>query len=133
MVDKILNKILLAEDEEDIRAIAKIALEKLGHFTVLYCSSGQEVLEKVDDFNPDLIVLDVMMPEMDGIMTYNALQEKPLLADKPIIFMTAKIQPNEINKYLDMGAIAVIKKPFDPMKLSENIRDIWDKYWDLKS
>lgn len=127
MTKKLLKKILLAEDEPDIRAIAKIGLEVIGNFTVLFCESGQETLLKVEEFNPDLIVLDVMMPGLDGIQTYKALREKPTFANTPIIFMTAKIQPDEIKQYLTMGAIGVINKPFDPTKLAETMLNMWDK------
>lgn len=121
-------KILYAEDEEDIRTIAKIALEDIGGFTVKYCKNGKEALEAIDEFQPDLLLLDVMMPEMDGPTTLEKLRDKPQFKNIPAIFMTAKIQPNEIIHYQGMGVVDVITKPFDPMKLADSIRITWDKY-----
>lgn len=120
-------KILYAEDEEDIRVIAKIALEDLGGFTVEYCQNGKEVLAVIEKFQPDLLLLDVMMPEMDGPTTLKKIREDQKFIHIPAIFMTAKIQPNEISQYQDMGVIDIIAKPFDPMKLAENIQAVWDK------
>ena len=122
-----LKKIMLVEDEEDIRVIAKFSLEKLGNFTVRYCSSGKEALTAVEDFAPDLILLDMMMPEMDGVMTLQALRNtssKPI----PIIFMTAKVQPKEIEHYKSLGALDVIPKPFNPKELPNTLNQIWSAY-----
>ncbi|MDP6526672.1 MAG: response regulator [Kiritimatiellia bacterium] len=123
-----LNKILHVEDEPDIQEVAKLALESVGGFTVEACSSGQEALDKVADFAPDIILLDVMMPDMDGPATLQELRKIQELADTPIIFMTAKAQTHEIEKFKELGAIDVITKPFDPMTLADQIRDIWEKH-----
>src|SRR5687768_15997010 len=101
MNEPALTTIMLAEDEADIRAIAKIALEKIGQFTVTYCSSGIELLSQVNSVKPDLILLDVMMPEMDGVTTFTQLRKMPSCETIPVIFMTAKIQPHEIKSYLE--------------------------------
>lgn len=122
-----LQRILYVEDEPDIQAIARLALEALGGFTVEVCSLGHEALEKGPGFSPDLILLDVMMPDMDGPGTLRALRELPALAAVPVIFMTAKVQPAEIAYYKSLGALDVLAKPFDPMQLSEQIRAIWQK------
>jgi two-component system OmpR family response regulator len=127
MPNSTLQKILYAEDEADIRSIAEIALEDIGGFTVKYCSSGQEVLEHAETFKPDLLLLDVMMPGMDGPTTLKKLREIPALAGVPAIFMTAKIQSKEIAEYKAMGVVNVISKPFDPMTLAQIIRDYWEK------
>ena len=123
-----LNKILHVEDEPDIQEVAKLALESVGGFTVETCSSGQEALDKATDFAPDIIFLDVMMPDMDGPATLQELRKIQELADTPIIFMTAKAQTHEIEKFKELGAIDVITKPFDPMTLADQIRDIWEKH-----
>ncbi|EKD54153.1 MAG: two-component response regulator [uncultured bacterium] len=123
-----LIKILCAEDEEDIRAIAQIALEDIGGFKVRFCKNGKEVLSEIEKFKPDLLLLDVMMPEMDGPSTLKALRKKVDFEKIPAIFMTAKIQPSEIAEYRAMGVLDVITKPFDPMKLSESIAFVWDRY-----
>jgi two-component system OmpR family response regulator len=126
MVTKTLKRILYAEDEDDIRVIAQIALEELGGFEVKYCNTGIEVLAVAEEFAPDLFLLDVMMPEMDGITTLEELHKIPALKSVPAIFMTAKIQSNEIAEYKTMGILGVINKPFDPMILAQIIKDMWD-------
>lgn len=129
-MDRQLNNILYAEDESDIRAIAQIALEDIGLFNVHYCVNGREALEAVKDFTPDLILLDVMMPEMDGPTTLSELRKIEDCSGIPAMFMTAKIQANEVEEYKAMGAIDVIAKPFDPMTLAETIKKAWSKYYE---
>lgn len=133
MQSRKLNKILFVEDEEDIRTIAQIALEDIGKFQVSYCASGPEALQKVDQFKPDLIVLDMMMPGMDGIETMRELRKKDIAKETPIIFLTAKVQPNEVAHYLKLGAIHVIAKPFEPMTLSATLNAVWGEYIDTKT
>ncbi|MBI3186413.1 MAG: response regulator [Gammaproteobacteria bacterium] len=120
-----LNKILYVEDEADIRTVAQLALEAVGGFTLEVCSKGEEAVAKAPAFNPDLILLDVMMPGMDGPGTLAALRNLPSLHHTPVIFMTAKVQPKEIQVYKALGALDVIAKPFDPMTLAEQVRTIW--------
>ncbi len=120
-----LNTILYVEDEPDIRTVAQLALETVGGFTLRVCGSGEEAVEIGPAFKPDLILLDVMMPGMDGPTTLAALRKHPSLQDTPVIFMTAKVQPSEIQQYRDLGALDVIAKPFDPMMLAEQVRSIW--------
>ena len=122
-----INRILYVEDEPDIQAVAKLALEQVGRFTLEVCSSGQEALDKASGFSPQLMLLDVMMPEMDGPTTLEKLREIDGMKDVPAVFMTARVQPHEVQEYIDMGAVDVIAKPFDPMTLSNQIREIWDK------
>ena len=122
-----LQRILYVEDEPDIQAVARLALEHLGGFTVEVCSSGQEALQKILAFEPDLILLDVMMPGMDGPTTLTALRETAEGKDKPVVFMTAKVQPQEVAQYMKLGALDVIPKPFDPMTLADKVRAIWDR------
>lgn len=123
-----LKTILMVEDEPDIQTVARLALESLGGFTVHICSSGQEAIEKAPTLDPDLILLDVMMPGIDGPTTLKELRKLAPLIDTPIIFMTAKVQPQEIEDYKNLGAMDVIAKPFDPMTLAENVRGIWEHY-----
>ncbi len=122
-----LRKLLYVEDEADIRAVAQLALEAVGGFTVELCSSGEEALRRAPAFQPDLILLDVMMPGMDGPTTLQALRAVPALAATPAVFMTAKVQPAEIAHFKSLGALDVIAKPFDPMTLSETVRQIWSR------
>jgi len=125
----VLQRILYVEDEPDIRQIAKLALEAVGGFTVELCASGEEALRGVSRFKPDLILLDVMMPGMDGPTTLRKLRELPESRQTPAIFMTAKIQPQEILELKRVGALAVIPKPFDPMTLAQAVRDIWSAHY----
>jgi len=122
-----INRILYVEDEPDIQAVAKLALEQVGRFTLEVCSSGKEALDRAEQFSPQLMLLDVMMPEMDGPTTLRKLRNISGLQDIPAIFMTARVQPHEIQEYISMGAVDVIAKPFDPMTLSNQIREILDK------
>jgi two-component system, OmpR family, response regulator len=120
-----LKRIFYVEDEPDIQAVAKLALEAIGGFTVQVVSSGQAALDQAPSFAPDLILLDVMMPGMDGPTTLKSLRQIAALATTPVIFMTAKVQPQEVAAYKEMGALDVIAKPFDPMTLAENVKQIW--------
>jgi len=123
-----LNNILHVEDDEDIRSIALMALQTIGGFNVVQCSSGQDAVKKVQEFTPDLFLLDVMMPGMSGIETQEALRKMPRFADTPVIFMTAKAHREEIDAFKGSGAIDVITKPFDPVTLSDQVRAAWDKH-----
>ncbi len=121
-----LTRILYVEDEPDIQAVAKLALEMVGGYTVKICSSGEEALREAVAFAPDMILLDVMMPGMDGPSTLKALRELSALANTPVAFMTAKVQPQEVAQYKAIGARDVIAKPFDPMNLASQVRAIWE-------
>ena len=120
-----LQRILMVDDDSDIRTVAEISLTAVGGFTVEVCGSGPEALEKAPAFGPDLILLDVMMPGMDGPTTLKGLREIPALAQTPVIFMTAKVQPREVAQLVACGALDVLAKPFDPMALSDALRRIW--------
>jgi len=122
--EALLNKVLYVEDDPDIRAIAELALQDVGGFNAALCSSGQQALRVAPEFGPDLILLDVMMPEMDGPETMRRLRVLDATRSTPVIFMTARIQSSEIEEYLALGAIGVIPKPFDPMTLADDIRRI---------
>jgi CheY-like chemotaxis protein len=124
---KTLSKILYVEDEPDIQAVAKMALELVGGLQVKACGGGRQALGEAPAFQPDLILLDVMMPDLDGPATLAALRQMPELAATPVVFMTAKVQPQEIRQFLSLGAADVIAKPFDPMRLSAEVRAIWDR------
>ena len=121
-----LRSILYVEDEADIQAVARLALEAVGGFSVTICSSGAEAVERAPEVRPDLILLDVMMPGMDGVNTLRALREIPEMAATPVIFITAKAQQSEIRHFRELGALDVIAKPFDPMALSDQIREIYE-------
>jgi CheY-like chemotaxis protein len=122
-----LQRILYVEDEPDIQAVARMALEAVGGFTLQVCSSGEEALQTAVEFGPDLLLLDVMMPGMDGPTTLQELRNLPDLANTPAVFMTAKVQPQEIEQFKSFGALDVIPKPFDPMTLSGQIAAVWQQ------
>ena len=127
MTDRILKRVLFVEDDPDIRTVARMSLEAVGGFAVLGCSSGSEALARIEEFGPDLILLDVMMPGMDGLETLAALRLLPGAAEVPVVFMTAKVQAEEVARYRQSGAVDVIAKPFDPMALPATVREIWSR------
>lgn len=123
-----LTDIMLVEDESDIREVVSIALVDLGGFKLTICESGQQAIDEIVSANPQLILLDAMMPNMDGLTTFKKLKESPAGKDVPIIFMTARIQSSEIEEYEKLGAIGVIAKPFDPILLSAEVNRLWHLY-----
>jgi len=120
-----IKRILCVDDEEDILAVVKLALETVGGFETRQCDSGADALAEAGSFHPDIILLDVMMPQMDGLATLKALRQDPATARIPVIFMTAKVQASEVKQYLDLGAAGVVAKPFDPMELSRQVEKLW--------
>jgi two-component system, OmpR family, response regulator len=120
-----IEKVLMIEDDANIRLIAEIALEGVGNWTVLLADCGETGIETALAEKPDLILLDVMMPGMDGPTTLARLKElmNPL---PPVIFMTAKVQSTEIAYYQGLGAAGVIRKPFDPITLPDQIMALLD-------
>lgn len=120
------KRVLYVEDDPDIREVATVALELMGGLELCVCSSGAAALADGPAFAPDLILLDVMMPGMDGPTTLARLRESPELAETPVVFMTAKVQPLEVAALRAMGALDVIAKPFDPMQLANRLTDIFD-------
>jgi CheY-like chemotaxis protein len=121
-----LRTILYVEDDPDIQEVVTMALEVVGGFQVSVASSGREALVTVAGSIPDLILLDVMMPDMDGPTTLAHLRERPELADVPVVFITAKVQATEIEYFKSLGAVDVIAKPFDPVALAGQVQAIWD-------
>ena len=122
-----LKKILYVEDEADIQTVARLALETVGGFEVMICGSGAEALEKAPPFKPDILLLDVMMPGMDGPDTLVALLSIEAMKTTPAIFLTAKAMPAEVERYKKLGALDVIPKPFDPMTLADQVKAIWNR------
>lgn len=124
---KTLQRILYAEDDSGVQAIARVALELLGGFTVCLCKDGEEALRQAPSFQPDLILLDVMMPGLSGLETLQALRNDPRLADLPVYFLTAKTLKSDVDYLLQAGASAVIGKPFDPVTLPDQLRALWSQ------
>jgi two-component system, OmpR family, response regulator len=123
-----LKKILLVDDESDIRVVARLALESIGGFTVDECASGLDAPAAAARVQPQLILMDVMMPGQDGPATFRALRAALDLPRIPVVFMTAKVQSQEIEALLKLGALDVIAKPFDPMTLAQTVRTIWERH-----
>jgi CheY-like chemotaxis protein len=115
-------RILYVDDEDDIREIAMMALELDGDMEVRGEASGAAAIATAEAWNPDVILLDVMMPSMDGPTTLKRLRENPLTAQITVIFITARAQAREIEAFIGLGAKGVITKPFDPMTLAGDVR-----------
>lgn len=128
MTNGTLERILHIEDEPDIQTIARMTLETIGGFTVETCGSGQEAIETAPKFQPDLILLDVMMPGFDGLRTLGCLRAQVQLHEVPVVFMSARVQPEEIADYRARGADCVIPKPFDPALLPQQVSTLWSEF-----
>lgn len=115
------KRILIVDDEQDIREATQICLEVLGEWEVMTASSGKEGLIKAAAEQPDLILLDVMMPDMDGLTTLQNLQANPATQNIPVILLTAKAQPAEKRRFTELKVAAVITKPYDPFMLSDQL------------
>jgi two-component system, OmpR family, response regulator len=126
-MNDVLERVLYVEDDPDIRAVGTFALEGVGGLTVKSCASGDEAVAAAAAFDPQLILLDVMMPGMDGPATLQALRALDATSATPIVFMTAKVQPKELALYRDMGVVEAIPKPFDPLALAAVIRSIYER------
>jgi two-component system, OmpR family, response regulator len=117
-------KVLFVDDESDIRTIAGMAL-KHAQYDVTLCDGGAQAMQIARTFKPDLILMDVMMPDLDGVATLKKMQHDAELKSIPVIFISAKVQKREMDQYLQLGAIGVIAKPFDPMLLGKDVEAIW--------
>jgi CheY-like chemotaxis protein len=123
-----IERIFLVDDDPNIRRIAEISLKKLGPWQVDLAGSGREVLAMLEQSKPDLLILDVMMPEMDGPTTFQMVKERFPDFKQPVIFMTAKVMSHEVDEYLVLGAAGVICKPFNPKDLADDVRKICDRW-----
>ncbi len=121
-----MQRILLADDEPDILEVSKIALETVGGFEVEVCSSGAELLQLLPEFRPDLIIMDVLMPDMAGPEVLSRVRQLPDYSGIPVIFLTGVANGIELKALRDSGAADVILKPFDPMTLADRVDGIWD-------
>jgi CheY-like chemotaxis protein len=120
-----LSRVLLVEDDPDIQDVAGFALGDVGGFRVEVCASGPEAIARAPGFLPEIVLLDMMMPGMDGWATLRALRALPQTAATPVVFVTARVQPHEIEQYRRAGACDVIVKPFEPTELPDLLRGIW--------
>ncbi|WP_336096598.1 response regulator [Roseovarius sp. CH_XMU1461] len=121
------KKILHAEDDPDIREIARMSLEMIGGFEILQCASGEEVLKAANDFAPDMFLMDVMMPGMDGRESVRQLRQSANFAETPVVFVTAKASNVDVDQLKEEFEAAVITKPFDPITLPDQLKEIWSR------
>jgi two-component system, OmpR family, response regulator len=122
---KQLHHILCVDDEEDIQDIVKLCLELDDSLAIDICGGGGEAMAFLSRSRPDLILLDVMMPGMDGPATFAAMRQQGF--EIPVIFMTARVHGTEVSEYLRLGAIGVIPKPFDPVTLAGEVKRLWSE------
>lgn len=115
------HKVLIIDDEDDIREVAALSLESVAGWEVVTASSGAQGMARALEERPDAILLDVMMPGMDGPTTFRAMQANPALASIPVLLLTAKVQASDQRAFADLGVRAVLFKPFDPMELAAEI------------
>jgi CheY-like chemotaxis protein len=116
-----MHTILIVDDEDDIRTVAALSLETIEGWTVHIATSGAEGIRRAIELKPDAILLDVMMPEMDGPTTFQNLQQEPLTRDIPVLLLTAKVQGADQRRFANLGVAAVLSKPFDPLTLGSQI------------
>jgi len=117
------HKVLIIDDEDDIREVAALSLESVAGWEVISASSGAQGLARAIEHQPDAILLDVMMPGMDGLAIFRELRKNPSTARIPVLLLTAKVQSSDQRRFADLGVNAVLFKPFDPLKLSTQIAD----------
>lgn len=126
-----LQRVMCVEDDPDIGMILEFSLTNLGGFEVCLCSGGQKALAQAPLFKPQLVLLDVMMPDMSGPETLAALRRQSGMKGVPVVFITAKAMPDEVEALLQFGATGVIVKPFDPVTLPQDIRIYWEHGRDI--
>jgi CheY-like chemotaxis protein len=115
------HSILIIDDEDDIREVAALSLETVAGWQVFTANSGSQGLARAVEVKPDAILLDVMMPGMDGPSTFRELRKNPATAHIPVMLLTAKVQHSDQKRFADLGVEAILFKPFDPMTLSDQI------------
>lgn len=120
-----LKHILCIDDQEDILEVTRMCLETVGGYQVTICNNGRGGIDTAREIGPDVILIDVMMPDTDGPAALRILQQDNKLRDIPVIFMTARVHKSEVEEYIKMGAVGVISKPFNPMGLAGEIQTIW--------
>jgi len=121
-----LQKILYVEDDEDIQRIVRMSLERIGKLSVEIVGNSMNAIEAMKAYQPDLVMLDWMMPEMDGPTLFRMTKEDSDVADLPVVFITAKASSRELEELIRMGAKGTISKPFSPKDLPDQLRALWD-------
>ncbi|MGH8705822.1 MAG: response regulator [Burkholderiales bacterium] len=126
MRDQPLKRVCYVEDDEDIQRIVRMSLERVGKMTVEIVGDSTRAVEAITAFKPDLVMLDWMMPVMDGPAVFRKLREHPETRDLPVVFMTAKASQRELDELRALGAAGTISKPFSPKDLPDQLRSIWN-------
>jgi len=127
MPDRPLNKICYVEDDEDIQRIVRMSLERIGKMSVELVTDPMKAIAVITAFKPDLVMLDWMMPGMDGPTLFRKMKEDPQLSVLPVVFITAKAQSRDMAELMALGAAGTISKPFSPKDLPEQLRQIWTR------
>ena len=127
MPDRPLERICYVEDDEDIRRIVRMSLERVGKMTVELVDEPSRAIEAMLAFRPDLVMLDWMMPGMDGPTLFRQMKQRPETSSLPVVFITAKAAQRDLDELMGMGAAGAISKPFSPKDLPEQLRAIWAK------
>lgn len=127
MPDRALNRICYVEDDEDIQRIVRLSLERVGKMTVEVVGDPTMAIEAITAFKPDLVMLDWMMPKLDGPALFRQMQQHPETSAIPVVFITAKASERDLDELMAMGVAATIFKPFSPKDLPNQLREIWKK------
>ncbi len=127
MPDRALNRICYVEDDEDIQRIVRLSLERVGKMTVEIVGDPTMAIEAITAFKPDLVMLDWMMPKLDGPALFREMQQHPQTSAIPVVFITAKASERDLDELMAMGVAATISKPFSPKDLPDQLREIWKK------
>jgi CheY-like chemotaxis protein len=122
-----LSKVCYVEDDEDIQRIVRLSLERVGKMTVQIVSDPNTAIDVMKSFGPDLVLLDWMMPGMDGPTLFRAMKQHPETSSLPVVFITAKASQSELDELATLGAVGAISKPFSPRDLPDLLRAIWEK------
>ena len=122
-----LNKICYVEDDEDIQRIVRMSLERVGKMQVCVCSDPLQAIGKMIEFKPELVMLDWMMPAMDGPTLFRHMKQNPETSALPVVFITAKATHKDMEELMTLGAAGTISKPFSPKDLPDQLRAIWAK------
>ena len=121
-------KILYLEDDPSLSELAMIGLSAHPRMDVLHCGSGKEAIAASVNYQPQLCLFDVMLPEMDGPTAFSLVKETLCVEELPVIFMTAKAQQHEVEHYMSLGALGVIRKPFNPLAIGDEVESMWSKH-----
>ena len=127
MPDRALNRVCYVEDDEDIQRIVRMSLERIGKMTVSVVSDPTKAIDAIIAFKPDLVMLDWMMPGMDGPTLFKQMKARPEVSGLPVVFITAKAAQRDLDELVSLGAAGTISKPFAPKDLPDQLRALWAK------